>query len=62
VLGRQDDLISILLQGKPGTAMASFRQLSDVELAAVATYTRNAWNNQAQDPVVQPAEFAAARQ
>jgi cytochrome c oxidase subunit II len=61
VLGGQDELISILLQGKPGTAMASFKQLSDVELAAVATYTRNAWNNQAQDPIVQPSDFTAAR-
>jgi cytochrome c oxidase subunit II len=61
VLGPQDPLISILLDGVPGTAMASFRQLSDVELAAVATYTRNAWNNQAEDPVVQPADVAAAR-
>ena len=61
VLGRQEDLIAILLNGKPGTAMASFKQLSDVELAAVATYTRNAWGNKAEDEVVQPKDFTAAR-
>jgi hypothetical protein len=49
VLGRKQDLIAMLLNGKPGTAMASFKQLSDVELAAVATYTRNAWGNKAED-------------
>jgi cytochrome c oxidase subunit 2 len=61
VLGKQDDLIAILLNGKPGTAMASFKQLSDVELAAVATYTRNAWGNKAEDGIVQPKDFSAAR-
>ena len=61
VLGKQEDLIAILLNGKPGTAMASFKQLSDVELAAVATYSRNAWGNKAEDGVVQPRDFSAAR-
>jgi cytochrome c oxidase subunit 2 len=61
VLGRQEDIIAILLNGKPGTAMASFKQLSDVELAAVATYTRNAWGNKAEDAVVQPLDFSSAR-
>ena len=61
VLGKQEDQIAILLNGKQGTAMASFKQLSDVELAAVATYTRNAWGNKAEDNVVQPKDFTAAR-
>jgi cytochrome c oxidase subunit 2 len=61
VLGKQEDQIAILLNGKPGTAMAAFKQLSDVELAAVATYTRNAWGNKAEDTVVQPKDFTAAR-
>ncbi len=61
VLGKQEDLVAILLNGKPGTAMASFKQLSDVELAAVATYARNAWGNKAEDNVVQPKDFTAAR-
>jgi cytochrome c oxidase subunit II len=60
-LGPQEGVIDVLLRGRQGTAMASFRHLSDVELAAVATYTRNAWNNQAQDPIVQPADFTASR-
>ncbi len=61
VLGKQEDQIAILLNGKPGTAMAAFKQLSDVELAAVATYTRNAWGNKAEDTLVQPKDFTAAR-
>jgi cytochrome c oxidase subunit 2 len=61
VLGKQEDLIAILLNGKAGTAMASFKQLSDVELAAVATYSRNAWSNKAEDDIVQPKDFSAAR-
>ena len=61
VLGKQEDQIALLLNGKQGTAMASFKQLSDVELAAVATYTRNAWGNKPEDAVVQPKDFTAAR-
>ena len=41
--------------------MASFKQLSDTELAAVLTYTRNAWSNKAEDNIVQPKEVLAAR-
>jgi cytochrome c oxidase subunit 2 len=38
--------IDIVLNGKPGTAMQSFSaQLTDVEIAAVITYERNAWGN-----------------
>ena len=60
-LGDQAAHIDVVLNGKAGTAMASFKQLSDVELAAVITYTRNAWGNKAEDGIVQPAEVAAAR-
>ncbi len=52
--------IAVLLNGRPGTAMAPFAHLSDTELAAVMTYTRNAWGNKTGD-VIQPAEFKAAR-
>ena len=38
-----------MLNGKPGTAMAPFKQLSDIEIAAVVTYTRNSWGNKAGD-------------
>jgi cytochrome c oxidase subunit 2 len=61
VLGPQDGQIEILLKGKAGTAMSSFKQLSDVELAAVITYTRNAFGNKAEDGIVQPKEVLAAR-
>ena len=47
-----------VLNGVSGTAMAAFRgTLNPVELAAVITYTRNAWGNETGD-VVQPAEIA----
>ncbi|TSH93337.1 cytochrome c oxidase subunit II [Verticiella sediminum] len=63
VLGPKAGQIDVLLHGKPGTAMASFAQLSDVEIAAVITYSRNAWGNQGngEDPVVQPADITSAR-
>jgi cytochrome c oxidase subunit 2 len=61
VLGPQDGQIELLLKGKAGTAMASFKQLSDTELAAVMTYTRNAWSNKAEDNIIQPKEVLAAR-
>ncbi len=61
VLGPQEAQIETLLKGRTGTAMASFKQLSDVELAAVITYTRSAWGNKAEDNIVQPAEVMAAR-
>ena len=38
--------LDIVLNGKPGTAMAAFgKQLSEVDIAAVITYERNAWGN-----------------
>ena len=61
VLGPQEAQIEMVLKGRTGTAMASFKQLSDVELAAVITYTRNAWGNKAEDNIVQPKEVMAAR-
>ena len=61
VLGPVDEQIALLLNGVQGSAMASFKQLSDVELAAVATYTRNAWGNQADEGLVQPKQFVDAR-
>ena len=52
--------IALVLNGKPGTAMASFARLSDAELAAVLTYTRNSWGNKTGD-ATQPAEIKSAR-
>ena len=62
--GPMQEQILTVLNGVPGTAMAAFRdQLSDTEIAAAITYTRNAWSNagQGEDPVVQPADVQAAR-
>jgi cytochrome c oxidase subunit 2 len=52
--------INIVLNGQPGTAMASFAHLGDADLAAIITYERNAWGNDTGD-VVQPADVRAAR-
>ena len=52
--------IDIVLNGKPGTAMAPFKHLSDVDIAAVVTYERNSWANKTGD-MVAPAEIKAAR-
>ena len=60
VNGMQDGQIAIMLNGK--NAMPSWKAtLSDTEIAAVITYTRNSWNNKASDNIVQPAEVLAAR-
>ena len=57
--GPETPPIDTVLQGRPGTAMQSFKQLSDTEIAAVITYARNSWGNKASD--VQPAEVKARR-
>ena len=60
VNGMQDGQIAIMLNGK--NAMPAWKAtLSDTEIAAVITYTRNSWNNKASDNIVQPAEVLAAR-
>lgn len=59
--GPIDDHIKIVMYGKAGTPMAAFAgQLSDEELAAVITYQRNAFGNDAGD-VVLPADIKAKR-
>ena len=42
------------------TAMMPFKQLSDVEIAAVITYTRNSWSNKTSEAVL-PAEVKDLR-
>jgi len=55
------DHIGVVMNGRPGTAMAAFAgQLSDADIAAVVTYQRNAWDNKMGD-AAQPAAIAAAR-
>ncbi len=50
--------INIVLNGKG--AMPAWKQLSDTELAAVISYTKNAWSNKTEQ-LVQPAEIQTAR-
>ena len=52
--------IHVLLEGQNKGAMPPWKQLSDTEIAAVVTYTKNHWSN-ATGQVVQPTEVAAAR-
>jgi cytochrome c oxidase subunit 2 len=59
VAGPEEGQIDVLLNGRPNTAMQSFKQLSDAEIAAVITFTRSSWGNKASE--VQPAEVKARR-
>jgi cytochrome c oxidase subunit 2 len=53
--------IDIVVNGKAGTAMASYKgQLNDVDIAAVLTYERNALGNSVGD-TIQPAAIKNAR-
>jgi len=52
--------IHIVLNGAAGGAMPPWKQLSDTDLAAVVTYTKNAWSNKS-GQLVQPAEIVAQR-
>ena len=63
VMGPMASHIEILLKGKTGTAMQSYANLSDVELAGVITYARQSWGNAGSgtDPIVQPAQVRDAR-
>jgi cytochrome c oxidase subunit II len=60
VTGPKGPQINIVLNGKGG--MPPWKGvLSDTDIAAVITYTRNNWSNKAQENIVQPAEVLAAR-
>ncbi len=52
--------IMVLLNGQNNGAMPAWKTLSDTELAAVITYTKNTWSNKT-GQLVQPAEIVAAR-
>ena len=59
--GPIDGHMDIIMNGRPGTAMSAYKnQLSDVDIAAVLTYQRNAWDNRTGD-AVQPADVKALR-
>lgn len=60
VLNQPERQIEILLKGAGNGAMPAWKQLSDTELAAVMTYTKNAWSNQT-GKLIQPADVVAAR-
>jgi cytochrome c oxidase subunit II len=54
--------IDIVVNGKAGTAMQAFGgQLSEVDIAAIVTYERNAWGNNTGD-VVQPIDILKHKQ
>jgi cytochrome c oxidase subunit 2 len=60
VNGPKAGQINIVMNGK--NAMPVWKTvLSDTDIAAVITYTRNNWSNKAQENIVQPAEILAAR-
>ena len=59
--GPQQAHLELVINGKPGTAMAAFGgQLSDTDIAAVVAYERNAWTNKLGE-VIQPADVKALR-
>lgn len=62
VKSAKDQHIHTVMHGVQGTAMAAYGpQLSDLDIAAVITYERNAWGNDTGD-VIQPKEIKAARE
>lgn len=59
VLGPHVAQIDVVLNGRNG--MPSWKHLSDTDIAAAITYTRNSWGNKTTEPVVQPAQVLAER-
>jgi cytochrome c oxidase subunit 2 len=53
--------IAVLLNGQANGSMPAWKQLSDTEIAAVITFTKNNWSNKT-GQVVQPADVKTARQ
>ena len=60
VLSCKAEQMHVLLEGQNNGAMPSWKHLSDTDLAAVVTFTKNHWTNKTEQ-MVQPAEFVAAR-
>jgi cytochrome c oxidase subunit II len=52
--------IEVVLAGRANGAMPSWKQLSDTEIAAVISFTKNQWSNKT-GQIVQPADVLAAR-
>ena len=60
VKGSLAEPMHVVLEGRANGTMPAWKQLSDVELAAVVTFIKNNWSNQT-GQLVQPAQFTAAR-
>lgn len=54
------DNLKLILEGRPEKGMPAWKHLNDLDIAAIATYVRNAFGNNTGD-LVQPADVAAAR-
>ena len=52
--------IAVMLNGQNNGAMPAWKQLSDTDIAAVISYTKNSWTNKT-GQLVQPAAITAAR-
>ena len=52
--------VMVLLNGQNNGAMPAWKGLSDTEIAAVVTFTKNNWSNKT-GQIVQPADVVAAR-
>ena len=52
--------LAVVLAGRVNLGMPSWKALSDTDIAAVVTYTKNNWSNKT-GQLVQPAEVTAAR-
>ncbi len=66
VIGPKVEQIAMVLNGRKGqfmptSVMPAQNMLSDVDIAAAITYSRNAWGNKVKEDVVLPAEVKAAR-
>ena len=65
-MGARGEQIALVLNGRKGQFMATSvmpaqNTLSDTDIAAAITYSRNAWGNKAKEDMVTPVEVKAAR-
>ncbi len=61
VNGPKAEQINVVLNGRNGKMPPWKDALSNTEIAAAITYTRNSWSNKAAENIVQPADVLAAR-
>jgi cytochrome c oxidase subunit 2 len=62
VLGPKTHQIDVVLNGQNNGKMPAWKDvLSDTDIAAAITYTRNSWGNKAGENLVQPSEVKAER-